>query len=219
VFLDEVAELPAATQAKLLRVLEQREILRVGALKPHVLDVRFVAATHRDLEAAIAAGRFREDLYFRLAGVTLAVPPLRDRTDEIEPLARRFAARAAAGLGRPPPRIAADALALLRGYRWPGNIRELRNAIERATLLCDGEIGVRDLPEDRMSRPAAAAPTDAAGLDAVRDRARALERQAIEQALAKTNGNQTAAARILGISRRALTTKLTQHGFDRPRKR
>jgi DNA-binding NtrC family response regulator len=219
VFLDEIGELPASTQVKLLRVLEQREILRVGALRPLALDVRFIAATHRDLETAIAAGRFREDLYFRLAGVTLSVPPLRERRDEIEPLVQHFAARAAAALGRPTPRVTPAALALLRTYRWPGNIRELRNVIDRATLLCDGEIDVRHLPDDRMTRPAAAAPSESAGLDGVRDQARELERQAIELALAKTGGNQTAAARLLGISRRALTTKLTQHGFERPRKR
>jgi DNA-binding NtrC family response regulator len=229
VFLDEIGELPPATQAKLLRVIEQREILRVGALKPRAIDVRFLAATHRDLPIAIAAGRFREDLYFRIAGVTLQIPPLRDRPDEILPLAERFAQRAAAGLGRPTPTISPAARALLRAHRWPGNVRELRNAIERATLLCDGTIDVGHLPDDRMSRPAAAAPAEAApvatdpaagaGLGGVRVQADALERQAIESALARTGGNQTEAARQLGISRRTLTNKLNVHGFDRPRKR
>jgi transcriptional regulator with AAA-type ATPase domain len=223
VFLDEIGELPPATQAKLLRVIEQREILRVGALKPRAIDVRFLAATHRDLPIAIASGRFREDLYFRIAGVTLQIPPLRDRPDEIVPLAERFAQRAAAALGQPTPAIAPAARALLRGYRWPGNVRELRNVIERATLLCDGTIDVGQLPDDRMSRPAAAAPpeasTAAAGLGEVRVQADALERQAIESALARSGGNQTEAARQLGISRRTLTNKLNLHGFDRPRKR
>jgi DNA-binding NtrC family response regulator len=219
VFLDEIGELSLATQAKLLRVLEQREILRVGGLKPRAINVRFVAATHRDLEAAIAAERFREDLYFRIAGVTLQIPPLRERPDEILPLAERFAQRAAAALSRPTPAISPAARELLRGYRWPGNVRELRNVIDRATLLCDGTIEVGQLPDDRMSRPAVAAPAEASGLGEVRVQADALERQAIESALARTGGNQTEAARQLGISRRTLTNKLNQHGFDRPRKR
>ena len=219
VFLDEIGELPLATQAKLLRVLEQREILRVGGLKPRAIDVRFLAATHRDLEAAIAAERFREDLYFRIAGVTLQIPPLRERPDEILPLAERFARRAAAALSRPTPVISAAARELLLGYRWPGNVRELRNVIDRATLLCDGAIEVGQLPGDRMSRPAVAAAVEPSGLGEVRVQAGALERQAIESALARAGGNQTEAARQLGISRRTLTNKLNQHGFDRPRKR
>jgi len=218
VFLDEIGELPPAIQVKLLRVLEQRQILRVGALKPRAIDVRFLAATHRDLPVAIAAGRFREDLYFRVAGVTLRVPPLRERPDEILPLAERFAERAAAGLSRPTPAISPAARELLLGYRWPGNVRELRNMIERATLLCDKAIDVGQLPDDRMSRPAVAAPQPS-GPGEVRVQADALERQAIESALARSGGNQTAAARELGISRRTLTSKLDQHGLDRPRKR
>ena len=219
VFLDEIGELPPAIQAKLLRVIEQREILRVGALKPRAIDGRFIAATHRDLEAAIAAGRFREDLYFRIAGVTLSLPALRERTDEIIPLAERFAQRAAAALSRATPAITPAAQQLLLRYRWPGNVRELRNVIERATLLCDDAIDVGQLPDDRMSRPAAPAPAEAAGLGEVRVAADALERQAIEAALARAGGNQTEAARQLGISRRTLTNKLNLHGFDRPRKR
>jgi len=218
VFLDEIGELPAATQAKLLRVLEQREIWRVGALKAKPIDVRFIAATHRDLDAAIAAGRFREDLYFRLAGVTLQVPPLRDRPGELEPLVHHFASRAATALGRPTPRVTPAALALLRAYRWPGNIRELRNVIERATLLCDRDIDVAHLPEDRMSRPAAAPSAESSPLDAVKDRANLLEREAIEDALSRSSGNQTKAAKLLGISRRTLTNKLNFHKLARPRK-
>jgi DNA-binding NtrC family response regulator len=218
VFLDEIGELPAATQAKLLRVLEQREIWRVGALKAKPIDVRFIAATHRDLEAAIADGRFREDLYFRLAGVSLQVPPLRERPDELEPLVRYFASRAAAGLGRPTPRVAPAALALLRAYRWPGNIRELRNVIERATLLCDGEIEVAHLPEDRMSRPATVPSAESSPLDTVKSQAAQLEREAIEAALARSSGNQTKAAKLLGISRRTLTNKLNLYNLARPRK-
>jgi transcriptional regulator of acetoin/glycerol metabolism len=155
VFLDEIGELPPAIQTRLLRVLEQRDSLRAGG-RTRAIDVRFLAATHRDLEAAIAAGRFRDDLYFRIAGVTLHVPPLRERPDEILPLAEQFAGRAAAALGRPTPAISPAARELLRGYRWPGNVRELRNVIERATQLCDGTIDVGQLPDDRMARPAVA---------------------------------------------------------------
>jgi two-component system response regulator AtoC len=223
VFLDEIGELPLGTQAKLLRILEKRELLRVGAVRARPIDIRFISATHRDLDAAIAGGRFREDLYFRIAGVTLQVPPLRDRLDELGPLIDKFVARAAASLGRPAPRVSAEALALLRAYRWPGNIRELRNAIERATLLADAVIEPRHLPEDRMTRPAAVAEANDAPaeplLDAFRDRSDDIKRQAIEDALAKTNGNQTEAARLLGIARRTLTNKLNHYGFRRPRKR
>jgi DNA-binding NtrC family response regulator len=237
VFLDEIGELPLATQAKLLRVIEQREILRVGGLAPRAIDVRFLAATHRDLPAAIAAGRFREDLYFRIAGVVLQIPPLRDRPDEILALAERFARAAAQALGRETPALTPEAEQRLRSYPWPGNVRELRNAIERATLLSDGAIGVEQLPGDRTARPwAAVAPgavgtagtvgavgavgaAEPAGLGEVRVRADALERQAIEGALERAGGNQTEAARQLGISRRTLTNKLNLHGFDRPRKR
>ncbi|MBL0215835.1 MAG: sigma 54-interacting transcriptional regulator [Myxococcales bacterium] len=223
VFLDEIGELPAATQAKLLRVIEQREILRVGAVKSKKIDVRFIAATHRDLDDAIAAGRFREDLYFRLAGVSLQVPPLRERMGELDALVTRFAARTAAGLGRSAPSVSAAARALLHAYRWPGNVRELRNVVERATLLCEGVIDAHHLPEDRMQRPAVASPSSGApgagGLDGVRVQAEALERQAIIDALAQTHGNQTEAAKLLGVSRRTLTNKLNQFGLDRPRKR
>ena len=218
VFLDEIGELSPAVQAKLLRVLEQREILRVGGLKPISIDVRFIAATHRDLEAAVRADRFREDLYFRIAGITLNVPPLRERPDEIEPLARLFVRRAAATLGRASPQLAGDTLAALRAYRWPGNIRELRNVMDRATLLCGTIIEPLHLPQDRMSRPSVS-ESDGTPLDDVRDRARELEREAIAAALERCDGNQTKAAAVLGISRRALTNKLTQFGFVRPRKR
>jgi DNA-binding NtrC family response regulator len=178
--------------------------------------VRFIAATHRDLDDAIAAGRFREDLYFRLAGVTLEVPPLRERLGELEPLVARFIKRTAEGLERTPPTISTAALALLHAYHWPGNVRELRNVIERATLLCDGVIEPEHLPDDRMSRPSIARSN---GLDGVKAQADLLEKRAIEDALAQTHGNQTEAARKLGISRRTLTNKLNVYKLDRPRKR
>jgi two-component system response regulator AtoC len=217
VLLDEVGELPLALQAKLLRVLEQRELLRVGGLRPRRVDLRFVSATHRDLIADVTAGRFREDLYFRIAGVTIEVPPLRERPDELRTLMPRFIADAARALGRPVPGLAPDAEAALLAYRWLGNLRELRNVLERATLLCDDVITCADLPEDRMGRPLAGAPASA--LDRVRRQRDDAERAAIADALAQTGGDQGRAAELLGVSRRTLTNKLNRYGFERPRKR
>jgi DNA-binding NtrC family response regulator len=156
VFLDEVGEVPLATQVKLLRVIEERMVTRVGGLSPKSLDVRFVAATNRDLEAEVARGTFRQDLFFRLNGISIVVPPLRERQEEIEMLAESFIA--AASRDRPrPPHLSREALARLVAYSWPGNIRELRNVIERAVLLAgDGEIAPRHLPLEKMSAPVTA---------------------------------------------------------------
>jgi DNA-binding NtrC family response regulator len=156
VFLDEVGEMPLSTQVKLLRVIEERMVTRVGGLSPKSLDVRFVAATNRDLEAEVARGTFRQDLFFRLNGISIVVPPLRERQGEIAQLAQTFIA--AASRDRPrPPRLSRDALARLVSYSWPGNIRELRNVIERAVLLAeDGEIAPRHLPLEKMSAPVTA---------------------------------------------------------------
>ncbi|MFW5738822.1 MAG: sigma 54-interacting transcriptional regulator, partial [Myxococcota bacterium] len=144
VFLDEIGELPLTTQAKLLRVFEGNEVILVGAVKPRRIDVRFVAATNRDLEEGTRQGTFREDLYFRLSGVSLVIPPLRERSAEIEPLARAFMRQFAR---TDAPQITADALAWLEGYSWPGNVRELRNVIERAMLLAgDDEVRLEHLP-------------------------------------------------------------------------
>jgi transcriptional regulator with PAS, ATPase and Fis domain len=152
VFLDEVGELPLSTQVKLLRVLEERQVLRVGALKPKAIDVRFVAATNRDLEAECRRGTFREDLYFRLNGISLSVPPLRERAAEIPALAEAFIVRACHDARRRKAVLDERALQLLQQYSWPGNVRELRNAIERACLLCgeDGVIRLEHLPVEKM---------------------------------------------------------------------
>jgi transcriptional regulator with GAF, ATPase, and Fis domain len=156
VFLDEVGELPLSMQAKLLRVVEERVVTRVGGLERRALDVRFVSATNRDLEAEVARGGFRQDLFFRLNGITLVIPPLRERVDEIEALCESFVAAASRGRSRR-PRLAPEALALLQAYSWPGNIRELRNVIDRATLLCgDGDITPRHLPLEKMNAPVTA---------------------------------------------------------------
>jgi two-component system, NtrC family, response regulator AtoC len=218
VFFDEIGELPEAIQVKLLRVLEDRVVVRVGGTRAIKLDVRFVAATHRDLEAEVARGAFRSDLYFRLSGVTLVVPPMRHRIAEIEELARAFCEDAAARLGRPPPVLSPDALAALEGYSWPGNIRELRNMIERATVLCDGSsIEADDLPLDKMAAtlplPAGRAPPARVRVDDEAEKAR------IVAALAQCNGNQTRAASLLGYSLRKLVYLMTRYELPRPRKR
>ncbi len=154
VFLDEIGEMSPAIQAKLLRVLEERTVLRVGGLSPRSIDVRFVAASHKDLEAEVAAGRFRQDLYFRLNGITVEIPPLRERTDEIEGLASMFIADACRRNRRSVvPVLSKEATSLLLRYAWPGNIRELRNIVERAVLLCgDSRIAPEHLPVERLTR-------------------------------------------------------------------
>src|SRR5262249_8239701 len=149
--LDEIGEMPATLQTKLLRAIENRQVTRVGGLTSRSIDVRFVAATNRDLEAEIAAKTFRADLYFRLNGISLSIPPLRERTDEVLPLARRFLSDASRS--RRPPKLSAEAVEILRGYSWPGNIRELRNVMDRALVLCEeGEIGAQHLPVEKMLR-------------------------------------------------------------------
>jgi DNA-binding NtrC family response regulator len=228
VFLDEVGEMSLATQARLLRVLEERQVMRVGALRPRTIDVRFVAATNRDLQQEVARGAFREDLFFRLSGMPLRIPPLRERPSEIEPLARALVAQVCARAGRDEPDLAGDALAALRAHGWPGNVRELRNAMERAVLLCGrGPITREHLPFDSagMSTVPPPPPTspdvDGTGvLPAVhlRDGVVSAERHLIEQALERCAGNQTQAAKLLGVSRRTLVSRLAEYGFPRPRK-
>jgi transcriptional regulator with PAS, ATPase and Fis domain len=230
VFLDEVGEMSLALQAKLLRTLERREILRVGGTRPRAIDVRFVAATNRDLEEEVAQKTFRQDLYYRLAGITLTVPPLRERLDEVEPLARSFLQAAAAQLGRPVPDLGPEVVARLRAYAWPGNVRELKNVMERALVLADpnGRLGVEALPFERLertpppaagdapARPAGAADRAPAGAS-WRDQKAAEEKQAICDALARCAGNQTRAAELLGMPRRTLCAKLKEYAIPRPR--
>ncbi len=236
VFLDEVGELPAEVQVKLLRVLEERKVQRVGALRPRPIDVRIVSATHRNLEADIERGAFRQDLFFRLNGIAITIPPLRERVGEIVELARVFIARVSAQLGRSvEPTLSPEALALLEGYRWPGNIRELRNTIERAVVLCAGTaILPEHLPLDRMraqptvqqlipqvapqpAMPPSPSVPPAAG--PLRGEIEALERQRIVDALERSAGNQTQAATLLGMPRRTLVAKLAAYNIPRPRKR
>ena len=207
--LDEIGELPLAMQAKLLRVLEERRLTRVGGTEQIVVDVRFIASTNRELEREIARGNFREDLYYRLSAITLAVPPLRDRPREVPALAERFARIAATQAGRSPPRLGAGFLAALRRYPWPGNVRELKNVIERAVILAEvDELTIEQLPE-RFAALADAPSKPARG--PIREQVDELERRALAQALREANGNRTHAAKRLGISRRALIYKLKKH--------
>ena len=156
-FLDEVGEMPHSLQAKLLRVLEQRQVLRIGAVRPRTIDVRLIAATNRDLENEVARGNFRRDLYYRLAATTVVIPPLRERRGEILGLARLFVEHYAARARRKPPRMGPDAHDALLNYTWPGNVRELKNVIERAVLLCGEWITAEHLPIDKMGRTLPAA--------------------------------------------------------------
>ncbi len=236
VLLDEVTELSLPVQAKLLRALGNREVIRVGATKPTAIDVRFIAATNVDFSRLVATGRFRADLYFRLNGITLEIPPLRERRSEIVPFAQEFAAAAAAQLGRKPAQLDAAAREWVLAYAWPGNVRELKNVIERATLLAQGgAIGLAHLQADPLSRPDAAALAVSAPLDApvvgawppplaststskLRQELQEIERERIVHAMSQAGGNQTSAARLLGMSRRALITRLENFKLPRPRK-
>ena len=224
VFLDEVGELPLLVQAKLLRLIETRVIMRVGGLKPKVVDVRFVAATNRDLEREVLKGTFRSDLFFRLNGISLSIPPLRERTSEIAPLAVGFMRGFCRESNRPVPRLGEEVIELLRGYSWPGNIRELKNVIERALVLCDeDEILPEHLPLEKMAlEPAiqtSTRPTGAGGDAPSRltpDEQR--ERQRMIDALEACVGNQTRAAAALAMPRRTFVAKLDRYGIPRPQK-
>jgi two-component system, NtrC family, response regulator AtoC len=218
-FLDEITEIPLSTQAKLLRVVETKSVTRLGAVRAKSVDVRFVAATNRDMDAMVSAGTFRDDLYYRLAGFTLHVPSLRARVGEIPRLAEKFLADASRSLGRDAPVLSKAALARLEAYGWPGNIRELRNAIECAVLLCQGDaILPEHLPPRVVGGPGAVgsgARTRARSLHAEIEE---LERTRILEALERAGGNQSRAARELGISRRLLIERLDLYGAPRPRK-
>ncbi|HEY1818008.1 MAG TPA: sigma 54-interacting transcriptional regulator [Kofleriaceae bacterium] len=217
-FLDEIGEMPLALQAKLLRVLERKVIMRVGGTAEVATDTRLIAATHRDLDADVRSGRFRQDLMFRIGGFTLAVPPLRDRASEIMPLAEHFARMASAEQGRTTPRLSDAAQAALVAYGWPGNVRELRNAIERALVLCDDAIELTDLPEKLRDAGQRVRPAAAPAAADMRGHLAEVERAAIVAALEAEDQNQTRAARRLGLSRRALIYKMEKYGLKEPPK-
>ena len=230
VFLDEVGELPLALQAKLLRVIEAREIVRVGGVRPRKIDVRFIAATNRDLEAEVQRGAFRRDLYFRLNGMTLVIPPLRERPLDLPRLARQLVIDLARQVDpRRRPALSDEALAVLTRHAWPGNVRELRNVIERALLLCDSTT-ITPAHLGIVADPAAPPVAAIARHDSARD-GKAIDGRVIEpagaqdpervrvlEALAACAGNQSRAARRLGISRKVLIARLDAYGVARPRK-
>ncbi len=206
-FLDEIAEMPLPLQAKLLRVLQEGELRRIGDPRPITVDVRILSATHRDLRAQVARGLFREDLFYRLKVFTLALPPLRERPEDILPLARMFAER----LGRAPLALSPAATAALKRYAWPGNVRELGNAVEHAVVLArGGEVDVEHLPEEITApRPNAGSSTTALGTLAEAERAHVLA------VLDACSGNQAEAAAMLGIGRNTLWRKLRSYSKER----
>ena len=219
-FLDEIGELPVALQVKLLRALQEGEIRRVGESVSRPVDVRLLAATSRDLEGDVAGGRFRSDLYYRINVVRLHLPPLRERREDIAPLARHFLAMHARRLGvsASPPALTPAALRHLEEHGWPGNVRELENAIERALVLSEGQrIDAEHLaPGAHPAVPAAngAGSPDGASADlSVKRRTETLERTLIAQALERTGGNRTRAAQLLDLSHRALLYKIREYGL------
>jgi DNA-binding NtrC family response regulator len=221
-FLDEIGEIPVEMQVKLLRALQESEFERVGGIRTTRVDVRLVAATNRDLEKEIEAGRFRKDLYYRLNVVPIVLPPLRDRKSDIPVLCAHFIEKYNKRLNKKIEGIDDEALAVLQTYPWPGNIRELENLMERLIVFSDGpRIGARDLPEAvrgggsgaGQSGEPAAVPGDASLKDLVKQRAQELEKDLIAKALDETNGNVTRAAKLLQISRKSLQTKMKEFGL------
>jgi DNA-binding NtrC family response regulator len=230
VFLDEIGELDADAQAKLLRVLETKQVVRVGSTREIPVDVRIVAASHRDLEALVAEGRFRQDLFYRLNAMTLRIPPLRERPEDVGPLARRFLDLANAANGTEVGSITAEAIDALEAYTWPGNVRELKNAIERGVVVAEHPvITLDDLPESiragAESAPAKSVPgtTDVPADQAVRrpgeDFRTCIERvetEVLVAALTQTGWNQTEAAELLRMPRRTLVHKIRVYRLRKP---
>jgi transcriptional regulator with GAF, ATPase, and Fis domain len=223
VFLDEVGELPLAIQAKLLRALESKRIIRLGGVAEIALDIRIVAATNRDLEEQVKVGRFRQDLYFRLSAATVILPPLRERPREVGLLARSLLAEACAAGGRGPMDLAPATTRALARYAWPGNVRELRNVMQylAVTVLAD-VVEPWHLPERMADAPAApeppprdAAPPSAAdpGFRPLADELRDLERTRIVEALDAAGGVKTRAAELIGMPLRTFALKMKQHGI------
>jgi transcriptional regulator with PAS, ATPase and Fis domain len=208
VFLDEIGTLRMDLQAKLLRVLQEREIERVGGTRAIKIDVRIIAATNADVPAAVSRGTFREDLYYRLNVVHIGVPPLRNRVDDIPLLVDHFVQRYVQESGKRIEGLTPETLGLLRGYRWPGNVRELQNVIERAVVLTDGPtIGVDDLPLELSLGVAHVLPEETLPLNEASDR---FEQQMVLRALDRVHGNVSEAARMLGLHRNSLKAKLAR---------
>ena len=213
IFLDEIAEAPREIQVKLLRVLEDREIMPLGGTRPVATDVRVIAASNRDLAAEMQAGRFRDDLYYRLNVFPISMPPLRERREDIAPLVEHFIKELAAELKMDPPAVAPEAMARLTRHDFPGNVRELENVLERACLLCCGpegptRIGPEHLPAELLAPPARAAGGESALAQA--------EKAAILAALRANDWNQTRAAKALGVNRDMLRYRIKKYGLTRP---
>ncbi len=202
-FLDEIGEVTPATQVKLLRFLQDRELVPVGSTESRRVDVRVIAATNRDLAASVQAGRFREDFYYRLNVFTIRVPPLRERPEDVLPLAEAFLARR----GLPAAKLSAEARASLSASRWPGNVRELYNALERALILA-GEDEIRPSHLEAPGSPSAASPSNPAALLVDGFNLDAFERALLHAAIERAGGNKTLAAKMLGITRRRLYSRL-----------
>jgi transcriptional regulator with GAF, ATPase, and Fis domain len=215
-FLDEVGELSSAMQARLLRVLQERSFSRVGSTVCRRVDLRLVTATHRDLEAAVRQGRFREDLYYRLAVVRIPLAPLRERADDLQPLADALLVRVAARLGRRAPAVEDAALKLLARWPWPGNVRELANVLERALVLrapgTDGPLAAEELHVALGEPPPA--PPSTTGLGTLANKVAALERVEVEAALRRARGVKSRAAQLLGLSRPTLDKKIADLEID-----
>ena len=209
VFLDEVAEMPPAIQAKLLRVVEEGAIRRLGDVESRPVDVRFVSATLRDLQDEVRAGNFREDLFYRLAGASITIPPLRDRQEEIIPLAHVFAN--AVSKGGSPPDFSSAAVRVLKGHRWSGNVRELKNVVERAVALSG--LGPIEPAHLGLNEPC---PEERSVLSGRIDE---VERQIVVDALESCGGNQTKAAELLGVSRKTFIRRLDRYRIPRPRRK
>jgi DNA-binding NtrC family response regulator len=224
--LDEVAEMPLEMQVKLLRVLQEQEFERVGGVNTIKVDVRIVTATNKDLEAEVKAGRFREDLYYRLNVVPIHLPALRDRKEDIDLLVRFFLRQFNERLKKGITSVTPEAMAALRAYSWPGNIRQLENVLERMVLMSDGAtLSSEDLPEEIAEAagvtgiPIGGASPDATGpmsfKELVKRQTQSVERDLIEKALEETNGNVTRAAEKLGLSRKGLQLKIKELGLRR----
>jgi two-component system response regulator PilR (NtrC family) len=215
-FLDEVADLPLAMQVKLLRVIQEKAVRAVGGQAEVVVDVRVLCATHKDLAAEVAAGRFRQDLYYRLNVIELRVPSLRERREDVELLALRVLQRLAQGSGLPPAVLSAEAMATLKAYRFPGNVRELENMLERAYTLCEDDcIAASDLRlSESAQAPGEAGEPDFSQIDNLEDYLESVERKLILQALEETRWNRTAAAQRLSLSFRSMRYRLKKLGLD-----
>ena len=215
-FLDEIGEMPPELQVKLLRVIQEREIDKLGSNMPMKIDVRIVAATHRNLMNMIEDGTFREDLYYRLAVIPLDLPALRERKQDIPTLVDFFFSRAREKNGRPELQLAPTLMPYFAGYRWPGNIRELENIMERITVLAEGpEIRLQDLP---ASLTAIAPHANAMQVDMPESgiSLEGVEKELIRRALEKHEWNQSQAARYLDISRKTLIYRMEKHGLAQP---